>query len=88
MPAIGSMLLWLPWLQLNTMRRAMLVGILFGLAAPLLAGFVYMKIYPGFESQIGIFIGALFTSASSAVGGGVAGWLRSQDSGLAHCDTE
>lgn len=76
-PTVGSILLWLPALRLDTTIRALLVGISFGLLVPFLAGFVYMKIYPGFENQVGIFVGALFTAGSSTVGGGVAGWLRS-----------
>jgi hypothetical protein len=80
-PVAGSILLWLPSLRLDTTRRALLVGISFGLTAPFLVGFVCMKIYPGFENQVGIFVGALFTSAFSAAGGGVAGWLRSPPKG-------
>ena len=77
-PAAGSILLWLPSLRLDTTRKALLAGILFGLFVPFLAAFVYMKVYPGFENQIGIFAGALFTAGFSAVGGGVAGWIRSR----------
>jgi hypothetical protein len=76
-PAVGSILLWLPSLRLDTTRKALLAGISFGLFAPFLLGFVYMEIYPGFENRVGIFAGALFTAGFSAAGGGVAGWLRS-----------
>ena len=76
-PVAGSVLLWLPSLRLDTTRKALLAGIPFGLFVPFLFGFVYMKIYPGFENQVAIFAGVLFTAGSSAVGGGVAGWLRS-----------
>jgi hypothetical protein len=76
-PAVGSILLWLPSLRLDTTKKALLTAISFGLLTPFLFGFVYMKIYPGFENQIGIFAGALFTAGVSAAGGGVAGWLRS-----------
>jgi hypothetical protein len=75
-PAVGSTLLWLPSLRLNTTRKALVAGISFGLFAPFLVGFVYTRIYPGFENQIGIFVGAIFTAGFSAAGGGVAGWLR------------
>jgi hypothetical protein len=76
-PAAGSILLWLPSLRLDTTSKALLVGITFGLFVPFLVGFVYMKLYPGFENQVAIFAGALFTAGSSAIGGGIAGWLRS-----------
>ena len=76
-PAAGSLLLWIPSLRLDTTRKALLAGISFGFFVPFLVGFVYMKIYPGFENQVGILVGVLFTAGSSAVGGGVAGWLRS-----------
>ena len=75
-PAAGTILLWLPRLRLDTTRRALVAGISYGLIAPLLVGFFYMKIYPGFENQIAIFVGTLFTAPFSAAGGGVAGWLR------------
>jgi hypothetical protein len=58
-PAVGSILLWLPSLRLDTTRKALLAGISFGLFAPFLLGFVYMEIYPGFENRVGIFAGAL-----------------------------
>ena len=61
-PAVGSILLWLPNLRLDTTNKAMLVGILFGLTAPLLVGFIYMRMFPGFENQIGIFVSVLFTA--------------------------
>ena len=77
-PAVGSTLLWLPDLGLENAVKALAVGISFGLVAPILGGFVYMKIYPGFEEQVGIFVGSLFTAGFSAIGGGVAGWLRSK----------
>ena len=77
-PIVGSILLWLPNVHLDTTRKGLLVGGLVGLFVPILGGLAWMRIYPGFESQPAIFLGILMMAGPSAVGGGVAGWIRSR----------
>lgn len=75
-PAAGSVLLFLLVLRPYTVRRSLLTGILLGLFLPVPAALICLKIYPGFENQIGIVVGALIAAPFSAAGGGVAGWLQ------------
>jgi cytochrome bd-type quinol oxidase subunit 1 len=77
-PAIGCIALWMPLFRLDTPKKGVLAGILLGLFVPILGGLVWMRIYPGFESQPAIFLGALMITVPSALGGGVAGWLRTR----------
>jgi hypothetical protein len=75
--AVGSAVLWSPIVRRYTEGKGWLAGILLGVFLPILAGFIYMKLYPSFENGP-VFLGSLIMTLPSAIGGGVAGWLRSR----------
>jgi hypothetical protein len=77
-PAIVSLVLCMPTFRRGTLGRNLFAGVSLGLLLPILGGVVWMRLYPGFESQPAIFIGSLLTAGPSAAGGGFAGWLRYQ----------
>lgn len=74
--AVGCIALELPFLRPRTPRAALLIGAAIGLVVPIVGGSIWMRIFPGFESQPAIFLGTLMITVPSAVGGGVAGRLR------------
>ncbi len=76
-PALGNTLVWLPFFRLDTKAKGCLVGGLVGILVPIVGGLVWMRIFPGFESQPAIFLGSLVLAGPSALGGGFAGVLRS-----------
>lgn len=75
---VGSALLWLPNLRMNSVRKTLILGSVLGLALPILGGPIWMIIVPGFEAGAAIFVGSLMVSVPSAVGGGIAAWIRSR----------
>jgi hypothetical protein len=76
--ALGSLVLLLPVFDRDTSGRGLLAGVLLGIVLPILLGFVWMRIYPGFENGPTIFLGSLLTAPPCACGGALAGWLRSR----------
>jgi hypothetical protein len=77
-PALGNAVVWLPFLRLDTNAKGCLVGGLVGILVPIAGGLVWMRIFPGFESQPAIFLGSLVLAGPSTLGGGFAGVLRSR----------
>jgi len=79
-PAIGSTIIGLLFLCIDPLKNGVKAGVLLGLAIPLLGAFVWMRIFPGFESQAAIFTGSVMIAVPSAAGGGLAGWLHARRS--------
>lgn len=74
-PLVGCALLWI---LLPSPGTTLVAGILVGLLVPILGGFAWVRIFPGFESEPAIFLGSLMIAGPSAAGGGLAAWLCSR----------
>jgi len=72
-PTVGCVILWS--LRLNNGWKGLLAGLFLGFSLPVLGGFIYTRIYPDFHNSLILFF-ALLTGGPSAIGGGIAGWLR------------
>jgi hypothetical protein len=84
-PAVGSLVLGLPIFSRGDISgRSLFAGILLGILLPSLFGFVWIQIDPGFGFGFGsgawILLASFLTAAPSAVGGALAGWIRSRSS--------
>src|SRR5712692_5921070 len=56
---VGSGLLWLPSLRMNSARKTVILGSVLGLTLPILGGPIWMVVVPGFEAGAAIFVGSL-----------------------------
>jgi len=77
-PLLGNTVVWLPYLRLDKNAKGWLVGGLVRILVPIVGGVVWMRIFPGFESESAIFLGSLVLAGPSALGGSFAGVLRSR----------
>lgn len=75
-PMVGCLVLWFG-IRSDSAWIGGVAGLLLGIAIPIAGSFAWMKIYPGFESEPAIFLGGLMIAGPSAIGGSLAGWLRS-----------
>lgn len=75
--ALGTAILWLPFVSRYNKGGGWMVGFPLGLLLPVLLTLGYMRLYPSFENAP-LFAFALIIAIPSGIGGGMAGWVQSR----------
>jgi len=78
LPFFGTAILWLLTLRIQAAAASISIGVAIGLLLPIVDGRIWLICFPGFERTAAFFSSAVVISLPSALGGGVAGWLRSR----------
>ncbi|HMI50585.1 MAG TPA: hypothetical protein VK525_03670 [Candidatus Saccharimonadales bacterium] len=78
LPFLGTVILWLLTLRIHATVASISIGVAIGLLLPTVDSRIWMLCFPGFESSTAFFTSAVVISLPNALGGGVAGWLRTR----------
>lgn len=78
LPFLGTVILWILTLRIHATAASISIGVAIGLLLPIVDSRIWMLCFPGFESLTAFFTSAVVISLPNALGGGVAGWLRTR----------